>query len=142
MIALTGFQGANLHIDSHQLADQIGVDAIDLEPGRDRFVPLKARVNRATVPNDVPRQAIYRMGRDVINTAQYWLSSVFPATYSRTFGEDNEITLIFGDGTPKWTSSAIGLGSAPYPQATRELSVPAPVTAPTASLTTPGAGTE
>ena len=43
--------------------------------------------------------------------------------------DTTERTYCTGSGTPKWTSNAIGLtGGPPYPQATRELSVPTPTT--------------
>ncbi|WP_230685400.1 hypothetical protein, partial [Streptococcus pneumoniae] len=52
-------------------------------------------------------------------------------------------TYYTGDGTPKWTDNSIGLtGGPPYPQASRELAVPAPTTAPAIALTTDGTGTD
>jgi hypothetical protein len=142
-ITLRGFAGANRALDPLQLPETIGVNAVDLEPGRDRFVPLRGRVTRATVPTSPQRLAIYRMGRDVVNAAQYWLSSTAEATYARFFGNDaTEPTIIMGDGTPKWTNNTIALGSPPYPQAVRELSMPAPSLPPTLTEVTPGTGTD
>lgn len=141
-IILQGFAGSNRALEAHQLPPGIGVDAVDLEPGRDRFVPLRARVTRATVPASPQRQAIYRMNRDVVNAALYWLSSTFEATYARMFGQDTtERTIIAGDGSPKWVNNLFALGAAPYPQATRELAVPAPTNAPAAEINAPGSGT-
>lgn len=141
-ITLRGFSGSNRAFDPHQLPEPIGVNAVDLEPGRDRFVPLNGRVTRATVPTTTQRQAIYRMNRDAVNSALYWLSSTVEATYARFFGADTtERTIIAGDGTPKWVSNTFALGAAPYPQATRELAVPAPTSAPTAVINAPGTGT-
>lgn len=141
-ITLAGFAGSNLALDAHALSPTAGVDAVDIEPGRDHFVPLRARVTRATVPTIAQRLSIHRTGRDVINAALYWLSSSLVVTYARMFGKDaTERTIIAGDGTPKWTNNVIGLGAAPYPQATRELSVPAPI-APTATQSVAGVGTD
>lgn len=141
-IILSGFAGSNRAIEPHQLPEAMGVNAVDLEPGRDRFTPLKGRVTRATVPTSPQRLAIYRMNRDVIDAALYWLSSTAEASYSRMFDTDvTERTIIAGDGTPKWVSNAFSLGAPPYPQATRELAVPAPVNAPVVAINNPGSGT-
>jgi hypothetical protein len=138
-ITIAGFAGASAAIDPHQLDPTIGVNAVDMEPGRDRFVPLAARVNRATVPSG--RLAIYRMGRDVVSATEYWLSSTAAATYARFFGANpTEKTLIAGDGELKWTDNTIGLGAAPYPQSTRPASVPAPTNPPTVTEDTAGTG--
>lgn len=141
-IILRGFAGSNRAIEAHQLPETIGTNAVDMEPGRDRFVPLNARVTRATVPTSPQRLAIYRMNRDVIDAALYWLSSTAEATYARMFGTDiTERTIVAGDGSPKWVSNAISLGAPPYPQATRELAVPAPVNQPSLAINAPGSGT-
>lgn len=142
-ITLSGFAGSNLALDPHALPESVGVDAVDIEPGRDRFVPLKGRVTRATVPSSPQRLSIYRLGRDVASSANYWLSNTAVVTYARMFGTDStERTIIAGSGAPKWTNNAIGLsGGPPYPQATRELAVPAPTNAPTLTEVTPGSGT-
>ena len=143
-ITLAGFTGSNLALDPHALPETIGVDAVDLEPGRDRFVPLKGRVTRATVPASPQRLSIYRMGRDVVSSADYWLSNPAVVTYARMFGTDStERTIIVGSGTPKWTNNVIGLsGGPPYPQALRELAVPAPTNSPTVTEDTAGEGTD
>lgn len=143
-ITLAGFTGSNLALDPHALPEMVGVDAVDLEPGRDRFVPLKGRVTRATVPASPQRLSIYRMGRDVVSSADYWLSNSAVVTYARMFGTDStERTIIVGSGAPKWTNNVIGLsGGPPYPQALRELAVPAPTNAPTVTEDTAGDGTD
>jgi len=142
-ITLAGFKGSNLELDAHALPESVGVNAVDMEPGRDRFVPLKARVTRTTVSTSPQRLSLHRMGRDVVDPANYWLTNSNVVTYARTFGTDTtERTLIAGDGAPKWTNNVIGLGGGPpYPQALRELAVPAPTSVPTATEVTPGTGT-
>ncbi|MEO6363724.1 MAG: hypothetical protein ABIO71_10880, partial [Caldimonas sp.] len=84
------------------------------------------------------------MGRDVPSDSLYWLQSTNVLDFARGFdGQDTtERTYYTGEATPRWTSNAIGLGSPPYPQAYRELGVPAPTGAPVATLTTDGTGTD
>lgn len=138
-ILLAGFAGSNLTADPRQLPETVGTYALDLEPGRDRFIPLKARVTRATVPASPQRKSIYRMGRDVVDATLYWLSDSLEVSYARMFGENTtERTIITGNGTPKWTNTTLALSSTPYPQAVRELAVPIPA-APTVTLVTDGA---
>lgn len=139
-ITLQGFAGSNSFIDPLLLPESVGVNVIDCEPGVGNMRPLKVRATVATVPSSPQRKSIWRMGRDVVNDAQYWLSSSNTVNWTTGFGTDaTERTYYTGDGSPRWTNNIIGLtGGAPYPQAWRELSVPAPVTPATVSLTTDG----
>jgi hypothetical protein len=140
-INVTGFQGSNQLLDPRQLPETVGVTVVDADPrGGGHLEPLKARTTVATVPASPQRQTIWRMGRDVPNDAQYWLGWSNVVTPTLGFGNDTtERTYYTGDGTPKWTNNVIGLtGGPPYPQATRELAVPAPTSALTATLTTDG----
>lgn len=138
-ITLAGFAGSNLAIDARLLPEGVGVDARDLEPGTGDFRPLRERLTVATVPAVPQRMTIWRMGRDAVNDALYWLSWSGAVNVTLGFGSDStERTYYTGDGGPKWTSNAIALGGAPYPQAARELAVPAPTIPPTVSLTTDG----
>lgn len=142
-INLTGFAGANLATNARLLPEGVGVYVVNAEPGRGDLRPLKQNLTVATIPDTPQRLSIWRMGRDVPNDANYWLSSLNVVNYTLGFGTDaTEITYFTGDGTPKWTSNAIALGAPPYPQATRELAVPAPDTAATVTLDVDGDGTE
>lgn len=139
-IDLLGFRGSNQAANPRLLNEAVGVNAVNLEPGRNDFRPLRDLLTVATVPSSPQALTIYRMGRDVVSDSLYWLSWSTAVSVARGFDGDDttERTYFTGSGTPKFTSNAIGLGSAPYPQATREFGVPAPISAPTITLDTDG----
>lgn len=144
-IRILGFAGAALAVNPRLLAEHVGTNVVDAEPGNGELLPLRDRLTVATVPTGTQQRTIYRMGRDTASDALYWLSWPTLVSVMRSFDGDDttERTYFTGSGTPKWTSNAIGLGSAPYPQATRELSMPSPLSGPIAFLTTAGTtGTE
>lgn len=136
--------GANLFDDEAMLPETVGVNVVDAEPGAGVLRPLKARVTVATVPTSPQRNTIYRMGRDTPNDALYWFSWSAIVNAIRGFDKTDptERTYYSGDGTPKWTDNTIALGAAPYPQASRELAVPAPDTAATITEASAGSGTD
>ena len=92
------------------------------------------------------RTTLYRMGRDTPSATAFWLCWTDTVHVTRGFdtSDTTERTYYTGSGTPKWTNNNIGLsGGAPYPQVSRELSVPAPTTAPQIAMGTDGTtGTE
>jgi hypothetical protein len=139
-ISITGFAGANQAIEAVQLPDRLGQHMENAMPGLGDLRALNNHLQVATVPTSPQRLTIRRMGRNVVNDALYWLgwSTVVSATTG--FGSDTtERTYYTGDGTPKWTNNVFGLtGGPPYPQAARELSVPAPTSAPVVSIVTDG----
>lgn len=143
-INIVGFAGSNLAIDPRLLPPTVGTMVIDAEPGFGDLRPLHDRLTVATVPTGAQRNTIYREGRDLPNDALYWMSWTAVVNVMRGFDrvDTTERIYFMGNGTPKWTDNVIGLGGgAPYPQADRELSVPAPITAPITTLTTDGTGT-
>lgn len=135
--------GANRALDPNLLADNVGVDAVNVEPAAGVMRPLRGRTTVATVPTSPQRQTIYRMGRDTPNDAAYWLSwsTIVNAVRGFDKSDPTERTYFMGSGSPKWTDNTM-LGSPPYPQAARELAVPAPEAAATITEATPGSGTE
>lgn len=141
-ITLATFAGANLAENPRLLAESVCVSIVDAEPGRGELRALNGRSTVASVP--AGQQSIWRMGRDVPNDANYWLS--WPSIVNVTLGFDGadttERTYFSGSGSPKWTNNAIGLGSPPYPQATRELAVPAPIGQPIVTVNVNGGGNE
>lgn len=143
-ITVTGFNGSNQAVEPEQLPENVGVHMENAYPGLGDLRALHNHLTVATVPASPQRNTIRRMGRDAVNDALYWLgwSAVVNATTG--FGSDTtERTYYTGDGTPKWTNNVFGLsGGPPYPQAARELAVPAPSTAPTVTLDVDGTGTE
>lgn len=138
---ITGFTGSVQARNPRLLPDGVGTNMVDAEPGFGDLRPLRERRTVATVPSVPQRISIWRMGRDSMAEALYWLSSTKRVSYTLGFGSDaTERTYYTGDGTPKWTSNAIGLGAPPYPAASRELAVPAPLTAVLATITADGTG--
>lgn len=143
-INLIGFSGANLAEHPRALPETVGVSIIDAEPGHSDLRAMRAAVTVATVPTSAQRKTIYRLGRDVVSDTNYWFSWSTIVHAIRGFDGDDptERTYFTGSGTPKWTDNAIGLsGGPPYPQGTRELSVPAPTIAPQIAMGTDGTGT-
>jgi hypothetical protein len=144
-ITLAGFAGSNLATNPRLLAETVGVYVVDAEPGLGDLRPLHDRLTVASVPASPQRLTIYREGRDTPNDTLYWLSWSTIVSVIRGFdGTDPTERIYFmGSGTAKWTDNILALGGGPpYPQADRELSVPAPITAPITTLTTDGTGTE
>ena len=72
MIRWAGFQGENRAIHPKLLNEAVGVKSVNQKPGRGDLRPWKTPLQVATVP--AGRKTIYRMGRDVANEADYWLS--------------------------------------------------------------------
>lgn len=140
-ITVNGFRGAILALDDLLLPDGVGVDSQNQRPGHS---DLRAWYNQATVasvPSGTQRQTIYRLGQDVASDANYWLqwTTIVHAVRGFESPDTTERTYFTGSGGPKWTNNVIGLsGGAPYPQATRDLGVPAPTTALTATLAVAG----
>lgn len=139
-IELGGFGGAVRALNPRLLAEHVGVDVVDAEPGGNELKPLRDRLTVATVPAGT--RTIYRQGRDVPDDARYWLSWPGEVSVMRSLDPQDTTERIFftGAGDPQWTDSAIGLaGGPPYPQATRRFGLPAPPTAATVALVTDGA---
>lgn len=140
---LAGFTGSNQATDAMLLPETMGAAVVDCEPGFGVLKPMLDHLTVATVSASPQRLSIWRMGRDVVSTANYWLASINVAHWTTGFGTDStERTYYTGDGSPRWTNNVIGLGGGPpYPQAYRELSVPQPTAALTSVLNTDGSGT-
>ena len=140
-IILTSFTGSASAVDPRLLPDGVGVTSSNQQPrGKGDGRPWNAPATVSGVTLGAGRKTIYRLGRDTQSTSQYWLSwtTVVHAIRSFDATDTTERTYFTGSGSPKWTNNIIGLASAPYPAATRELSVPQPTVAPTATLTTDG----
>jgi hypothetical protein len=143
-VNISGFLGANTSLDPKLLPDGVGVVSTNQRPGKGDLRPWKVPLQVATVPTATQRKTIWRMGQDTANDAQYWLSWTTIVHAIRGFdpSDPTERTYFTGSGTPKWTDNVIGLAGTPYPVATRELAVPAPTTALTATQNTAGTGTD
>lgn len=135
-----GFAGAAPGPHPKLLADAVGVTSLNQKLGRGDLRPLRAPLNRAVV--GAGRKTIYRMGRDVTSDTDYWLSWTTDVNVVRGFNADDpsEQTFYSGDGIPKWTDNAMGLGATP-PTAWRALGLPAPAT-PVALVASGGSATD
>ena len=139
-ITVNGFLGANLAFDELLLPANVGVQSLnqrpgfgDLRPWNDPGAPVEA------LPASPQRLTMYRMNQDVASEDDYWLgwSAIVHAVRGFENEDTAERTYYSGDGTPKWTDTTLALGGGPpYPQAWRELGVPAPTTALVATVNT------
>lgn len=137
VITINAFQGAALALDDLLLPAGVGTDSQNQRPGHSDLRPWFNPSAVASVPSGAQRRTIYRMGQGVASDTNYWLqwTAVVNAVRGYESPDTSERTYFTGSGAPKWTDNNIGLsGGAPYPQATRDLGVPAPTTALTAAV--------
>jgi hypothetical protein len=139
VIRYAGFSGENRAINPVLLPETVGVASRNQKPGRGDLRPWKSPLTVA--PSTAGRQTIYRMGRDIDDDAQYWLSWTTAVNVVRGFdaNDTTEQTFYTGDGIPKFTDNILGLATAPYPTTSRPMGIPAPVGAPTVTGTNSGA---
>jgi len=80
---------------------------------------------------------IYRFGQDTISDTQYWFHWLTDVDVARSqiAGDTSEWTFYTGDGAPKATNSTLALSGTDYPAAARRLGLPAPTSAPIATVT-------
>lgn len=143
-LSFTGFLGSSLAVDPLRLPEGVGVFSVNQMPDGFALRPWAAAASVANVPTSTQRKTIYRMGRDVAAEANYWLSWSTVVHAIRGFDPDDSLerTYYTGDGGPKWTDNVQALtGGAPYPQSSRILGVPAPLSAPTLTILSAGAST-
>lgn len=142
LITINTFAGANTKKDPLTLPSTIGVLSVNQRPSEGDFLPWAALgVSKATVPSGA--KTIYRMGQSQVSESQYWLSWSSVVSVARGFdpGDTTERIYFTGDGGPKWTDASKALTpSAPYPQAARDLGVPAPTGALTVAINAAGTG--
>lgn len=142
LLRFVPFTGANLALHPLLLPSGVGVESNNQRIGRGDLRPLKSAAAVAAVLANAT--TIYRMGRTVPNDAAYWLAWTTDVDVARGFvAEDtSERTFWSGDGVPKWTDNATGLGAPPYPDSSgvRILGVPKPNAAPTLTEQAAGSG--
>jgi hypothetical protein len=134
------FAGANLALHPLLIPPGVGVECVNVRPGRGDLRPWNSPATVATVPGGTT--TIYRMGRAAGTDASYWLAWAADVDVARGMvpGDTAERTFWTGEGPPKWTDNSIGLAAAPYPTSTgvRLLGVPVPNAAPTLSVLSSG----
>lgn len=139
IMRLTQFLGANKQINPRLLAPGLGVNSWNQKPGRGDFRPWRDTVAVASVPPG--SKTIYRMGRDVMDPSRYWLAwpSVVYAVRGFDATDTTERTYFAGeDIDPQVTDNTMALIGFPYPSASRPMSMPTPVLAPTIATESPG----
>lgn len=123
---ITGMAGAVQSLDARLIDASIGAHSLNQRPRAGELSPWRQPATVATVP--AGRKTIYRMGRDVLSDAAYWLSwtGIVHAVRGFLASDTTERTYFTGSGAPKVTDNIIGLAGAPYPTSARELGVPPP----------------
>jgi hypothetical protein len=137
------FGGAASFADPIELPMQVATSTVNQRPGRQDLQPWRTALPVANTPS-AGRKTIYRMGYDVRADGFYWLSWDNVVHAIRGFEQDDttERTYFTGDGVPKWTNNIMALAGGAYPAVSRLLGIPAPISAPIATLNTDGTGTE
>lgn len=99
---------------------------------------LRDPLNVLTLSGSSTVRAIYRFGQTNTNEAQWWFQSLVDADFVRGMvdGDTQERTYYTtATGTPRKTDATIATSAAPYPSASYEMGVKAPVGAISASVT-------
>jgi hypothetical protein len=123
------------------LPPELGVYCENQNPGRGDLRPWMKPLNVAVLP--AGRQTIYRFNRDTASDTEHWFSLTSMGQFVRSFLEDDPTERTYftaATGGLKVTDNIIGLAGAPLPTASRDVGLPAPVSAPTVTQTTAGAG--
>jgi hypothetical protein len=131
VIRLLGFAGEGRAIHPALLPEMVGTQSINQKPGYGDLRPWNAPAD-VGVSVAAGTKTIYRMGRAAPSDTNYWLRwpTVVHAVVGPNAADANERTYYTGAGTPKWTDLTKAIAGAAYPNASRELGVPAPTTAP------------
>lgn len=143
LVEMTGFMGQNTAAQPRFLPSGVGVLSLNQKPSpAGEFEPWRLPLAVSGPPTlVVSAVSIYRMGRDAVSTANYWLSWAAFASVIRGFdSEDSTERTYFtvAGAPPRWTDNTIALAGAPYPTATYLLAVPQPDIAPVVTLDTDG----
>lgn len=136
MIAIQNMSGIAPRTTPEMLPDTFAQTALNVLLHNGGVQSLSAPVTVATPTKVGTKKAIYRFGTNEPES-QYWFSWTTPVSVARGPIPDDttERTYFTGDGTPKKTDVSLALQSGTsYPVAAYELGVPAPVTAPFATV--------
>lgn len=141
-IIITKILGANTKVKPRFLPDGVGVACTNVKPPEEGDAQ-PWRVPLAVSPSpSIPagRVTLYRMGRDASTPATHWLSwtTIVHAIRGFDTSDPTERTYYTDGVAPKWTDNIQALASAPYPAASRLLSVPQPTVAPSVTLNVNG----
>jgi hypothetical protein len=134
ILRVFGFAGEGRSLHPGLLPETVGTVSTNQRPGYGDLRPWNAPAN-VGVSVAAGTKTIYRMQRSVASDTNYWLRwpTVVHAVVGPNSGNTDERTYYTGSGTPKWTDLTKAIAGASYPNAFRELGIPAPTTAPTAT---------
>lgn len=140
-IRLGPWGGVNLALHEKLLGANEAIASLNHNPSRGDLRPWKVPLNASTVSTSA-RKTIHMLGRDAVSDTIYWLqwSTIVHAVRSFRSEDTTKRTYYTGDGAPKVTDNLIGLASAPYPTAYRDLGIPKPLTNPTVTVDVDGTG--
>lgn len=137
-LSINSFLGEAHSVDPKLLPATVGTATVAMRPGKGDLRPWRnPTLAQSGVPTSPQRISMYLM------TSGYWFTwtTVVNAVKGFDANDTTERFYFTGSGTPKWTNNILGLGGGPpYPQATRELSVPAPTSTMTTGVAAVGTG--
>jgi len=134
-IRLSGFLGENRNTHPTLLPPEYGVTSTNQRTGYGDLRPVNAPAN-VGISVGAGTKTIYRMGRSTASDTASWLqwTTVVNVVVGPNASGTDERTYYTGSGTPKWTDITKAIQGASYPNAYRELGIPAPTSALTATL--------
>ena len=136
MLKVYGFAGQSQARHPSLLPEMVGTVSTNQRPGYGDLRPWNAPANVGVTVGSGTK-TIYRMNRAVPSDTDFWLQwpTVVHTVVGPNAGTTDERTYYTGSGTPKWTDLTKAIAGASYPNAFRELGIPAPATAPTVTRT-------
>jgi hypothetical protein len=135
-LGVYGFAGESRSLHPGILPETVGTVSLNQRPGYGDLRPWNSP-NNVGVTVASGTKTIYRMNRTVPSDTNFWLRwpTVVHAVVGPNAAGSDERTYYTGSGTPKWTDLTKAIAGASYPNAFRELGVPAPTTAATVTRT-------
>lgn len=98
--------------------------------------PWNAPSTVLTLTSGSPVTTIYKYGQDNTSETNWWFQFTTDVNVVKGPIDDDteERTYWTGDGYPKKTRASLAVGTAPFPTASRRMGLPAPVSAPTVTV--------
>lgn len=137
MPILKTFSGVRPLVTPRQLPESAAQIAVNCDLTRGDLRPYPQSSLFKTLPGSGAVSSIYRYGMDNATPDDYWFAFATDTDVCRgAIADDVTERTFWTDGQyPKVTDSVRALAGAPYPTSHLRLGIPAPLTAPTVSLT-------
>lgn len=114
-------------VDATLLPDQYASIANNMDGRQGTFKPIKLPLDSGQSLNNSTK-TLYRFNRDSQNTYWFQFDNVVNVVKGPVIDDQDELTYITGNGSPKFTSiNAAQQGSGPYPAITYDLGIPKPL---------------